>query len=155
MGVLSRRWIQIAWLVAVLTCATPLPAEDLGLRVPEGFEVSLYAGDDLAHDIYSMTLDSQGRVVVAGRDYVKILHDDDRDGRADRATLFSSRPGQRRSRHALSGRRSAGTGDDSLMLLRDSDGTARPMACPKIGRNCGIPNTAPTASSADPMAGSM
>ena len=37
-----------------------------GLLVPEGFSVTLYADDDLAHDIYSLTIDAQGRVVVAG-----------------------------------------------------------------------------------------
>ena len=34
-----------------------------GFRVPDGFEVSLYAGDDLAHDIFSMTTDAKGRIV--------------------------------------------------------------------------------------------
>ena len=78
----------------ILTCsANPLAAEaDLGLRVPDGFEVSLYADDALAHDIFSMTVDARGRVVVAGAGYVKVLHDTDGDGRADRATLFSSLP---------------------------------------------------------------
>ncbi len=54
----------------VLCCAATTrltAADDLGVRVPEGFEVSLYADDTLAHDIYSMTIDAQGRVVVAGR----------------------------------------------------------------------------------------
>ena len=37
------------------------PAEELGIRVPEGFEVSLYADDTLAHDIFSMTVDASGR----------------------------------------------------------------------------------------------
>ena len=31
-----------------------------GFRVPDGFEVSLYAGDDLVHDIFSMTTDGDG-----------------------------------------------------------------------------------------------
>jgi hypothetical protein len=47
---------------------------------------------ELAHNIYSLTIDSHGRVVVAGPGYVKILHDDDGDGHADLATLFSDRP---------------------------------------------------------------
>ncbi len=63
-----------------------------GFNVPEGFQVTRYADDSLAHDIYSMTMDSHGRVVVAGRGYVKILHDTDQDGRADQATLFSNFP---------------------------------------------------------------
>ena len=40
-------------------------ADDPGVRVPADFEVTLFAGDELAHDIYSMTIDSRGRVVVA------------------------------------------------------------------------------------------
>ena len=42
-------------------------ADEIGVKVPEGFEVTEFAGDNLAHDIYSMTIDSQGRVVVAGQ----------------------------------------------------------------------------------------
>src|SRR3990172_13289514 len=65
---------------AVIQAADDLAA---GVKVPEGFEVSLYADDDLAHDIFSMTIDSHGRVVVAGPGYVRILLDTDADGKAD------------------------------------------------------------------------
>src|SRR5690348_10058810 len=63
-----------------------------GLKVPPGFKVTLYADDALATDISSLTIDARGRVVVSGPGYVKILEDSDRDGRADRAILFSDRP---------------------------------------------------------------
>lgn len=62
---------------------------DLGVRVAKGFDVSLFADSDLADDIYSMTLDARGRVVVSGPGYVRILHDLDDDGKADRATNFA------------------------------------------------------------------
>ena len=52
--------------VVLLAFPAALVAEEHGLGVPEGFEVSLYADDVLAHDIFSMTVDAQGRVVVAG-----------------------------------------------------------------------------------------
>src|SRR5262245_56761228 len=81
----------LALSLAHLFCL-PAGDEDLGIEVPPGFEVSLYADDELAHDIFSMTVDAKGRVVVAGAGYVKILHDDNDDGRVDRATLFSARP---------------------------------------------------------------
>ena len=109
----------------VLCCAllaATAAADDVGLRAPVGFEVSLFAGDDLAHDIYSMTLDSQGRVVVAGRDYVKTLHDDDGDGKADRATLFANKPASGAHGMLFLGSDLLATGDDSLLLLRDIDG---------------------------------
>ncbi len=67
--------------------------QELGFRLPEGFRVRLFAGDELAHDIFSMTIDHQGHVVVAGRGYVKRLLDTDGDGRADRAVLLSPQPG--------------------------------------------------------------
>ena len=59
------------------------------LSVPEGFKVTRFADDDLASDIYCMTFDAQGRAVVAGQDYIRVLVDDDNDGRADRAIPFS------------------------------------------------------------------
>ncbi len=40
--------------------AAPAAADDLGLRVPPGFRVTLYADETLANDIYAMTLDAQG-----------------------------------------------------------------------------------------------
>ena len=66
--------------------------EDLGLKVAPGFRVSLYADHELANDIYAMTLDSQGRVVVTSRGYIKVLHDTRGTGKADRATLFATTP---------------------------------------------------------------
>jgi putative membrane-bound dehydrogenase-like protein len=65
-------------------------AEDLGLRVAPGFRVTLYADQDLANDIFAMTLDSHGRVVVTGPGYIKILHDTKGTGKADQATVFAT-----------------------------------------------------------------
>lgn len=107
-------------------------AEDFGIKAPEGFEVSLFAGDDLAHDIYSMTIDSKGRIVVAGRDYVKILHDDDLDGKADRATLYSSVPKSGAHGMVFDGPDLLCTGDDALMKLRDTDGDGVADGPPEI-----------------------
>src|SRR5438132_4086927 len=70
---------------------SPLSADNVqhGLRVPPGFEVTEFADSKLANDIFSMTLDPRGRVVVSGRGYIRILVDDDNDGRADRAIDFA------------------------------------------------------------------
>jgi putative heme-binding domain-containing protein len=60
-----------------------------GLRVPDGFEVTEYAGSELANDIFCMTIDPHGRVIVSGRGYTRVLVDDGK-GRAARATdLFA------------------------------------------------------------------
>ncbi|HEX3728074.1 MAG TPA: hypothetical protein VHV08_17605, partial [Pirellulales bacterium] len=82
----------------------------------------LYADDSLAHDIFSMTIDAQGRVVVAGAGYVKTLHDDDADGRADRTTLYSSLPASGAHGMVFDGPDLICSGDDSIMRLRDADG---------------------------------
>ncbi|MEX0679654.1 MAG: hypothetical protein WD063_21470 [Pirellulales bacterium] len=108
------------------------PADEPGIRVPDGFEVSLYADDTLAHDIFSMTLDARGRVVVAGLDYVKTLHDDDGDGRADRATLFSSVPISGAHGMVFDGPDLVCTGDDAVMRLVDRDGDGAADGQPEI-----------------------
>ncbi|HVR85335.1 MAG TPA: PVC-type heme-binding CxxCH protein [Planctomycetota bacterium] len=96
------------------------PVEDLGLRIAPGFKVSLYSGPDVANDIYAMTLDSQGRVVVTSQGWIKILHDDGH-GKADRATVFAS------TRTGGMGMCFDGTdllfsGDQGLWRFRDKDG---------------------------------
>lgn len=126
------------------TLALSAEPADVGLEAPEGFAVSPFAGDELAHDIYSMTLDAQGRVVVAGRDYVKILHDDNRDGRADRATLFSKIPKSGCHGMFFDGPHLICTGDGGLWRIPDGNGDGEadgepqllaPMRDPEHGAN--------------------
>jgi putative membrane-bound dehydrogenase-like protein len=117
--------------VARLICAAitwlsfagiPFADDDLGIRAPAGFEVSLFAGDELAHDIYSMTVDAQGRIVVAGAGYVKTLHDDDGDGKADRAVLFSDRPKSGAHGMLCEGNALYASGDKGIWKFVDKDG---------------------------------
>ena len=63
-----------------------------GLKVPAGFEVVEFADGKLANDIHVMTVDPKGRVIVAGRGYIRILVDDDGDGKADHAIEFAQTP---------------------------------------------------------------
>ena len=93
----------------------------IGIQSPKGFEVTLYADDDLAHDINCMTIDPRGRVVVAGQGYVKILHDTDDDGRADKATLFSEFPKSGAHGMVFVGNDLIATGDNMVMRLQDED----------------------------------
>ncbi|MCG8586334.1 MAG: hypothetical protein MI757_16625, partial [Pirellulales bacterium] len=106
-----------------------------GLRAPEGFEVTLYADDDLAHNIYSMTIDSRGRVVVAGPGYVKTLHDDNNDGRADRATLFSPIPKSGAHGMCFDGDDLICTGDNRVMRIRDTDADGKADGEPVVWTN--------------------
>jgi putative heme-binding domain-containing protein len=93
------RPIGVALMISLsLTQAAPGPTPraaatvQLGLRVPPGFQVTEYADSRLANDIFSLTCDPRGRVVVSGPGYIRILVDDDNDGRADRAVEFAAGP---------------------------------------------------------------
>ena len=63
--------------------------QTLGLRHPTGFVVTRFASREQAPDIISLTLDSQSRVVVSGRGWIKRLEDTDADGQADKVITFA------------------------------------------------------------------
>jgi putative membrane-bound dehydrogenase-like protein len=66
------------------------PPNALGLRLPPHFHATEFAGPELAPNIYAMTLDAKGRVVVTGPGYIRRLEDTGRHGKADKATLFAA-----------------------------------------------------------------
>jgi putative membrane-bound dehydrogenase-like protein len=113
--------VLLFFFVVVVPSSIVSADEPAEFRVPEGFRVRLYAGDQLAHDIYSMTLDAQGRVVVAGRGYVKTLYDDDGDGQADRAKLFAAEPVEGARGLYFDGPDLICTGDNALARYCDQD----------------------------------
>src|SRR5262245_23960060 len=94
----SRR--RVAMLIIVLVfplseglglCAADLVnVPSFGLRITRGFRVSLFADADLANDIYAMTLDDRGNVIVTSQGYIRTLLDINGDGRADRAEEFGA-----------------------------------------------------------------
>src|SRR5438105_511554 len=82
------RWIALVMTVVLTACASAQNVQH-GLRVPAGFEVTEFADSKLANDIFTMTLDPKGRVVVAGRGYIRILTGKDR---ADSAIEVADAP---------------------------------------------------------------
>lgn len=94
---------------------------DIGIRVPEGFRAELYADDELAHDIHSLTFDSFGRVVVSGPGYVRILIDSDKDGRAEAFKQFVDRPTTGAQGMFWLGRSLMCSGDEGLQIFRDDN----------------------------------
>jgi putative membrane-bound dehydrogenase-like protein len=111
---------SVVWFLSQ-SCTVVRAQENTGLNVPEGFSVSLYADDDLAHDIYSLTVDAQGRVVVAGRGYVRILIDEDGDGKAEKYKQFSDVPANGAMGMFFLGSDLICTGDGGLLRFRDAD----------------------------------
>src|SRR5688572_1483240 len=64
--------------------------DDLGLRIARGFRVTQYADASLANDIYAMTMDSRGDVLVTSRGYIRTLLDNNEDGIADSSREFGA-----------------------------------------------------------------
>ena len=109
----------------------PTMAQD-GLKLPNGFEAALIADDALAHDIYSMTVDSLGRVVVSGPGYVRILLDTDADGKADTYRQYADGPANGAQGLFFHGRDLLCTGDAGLIRYRDRDGDDRADGPPEL-----------------------
>jgi putative heme-binding domain-containing protein len=84
--------LLVALVVVVLPARALAQPAVAGLKAPPGFVVTEFADSKLANDIICMTVDPKGRVVVAGRGYIRILVDDDSDGKADRAIEVAAAP---------------------------------------------------------------
>ncbi|HYG74366.1 MAG TPA: PVC-type heme-binding CxxCH protein [Planctomycetota bacterium] len=114
--------------LCVLSVSTlnSLPAGegDLGLRVPPGFHVTLYADHTIANDIYAMTLDSKGRVVVTSQGWIKTLIDKDGDGKADTAEVFAT-TGSGGMGMCFDGNDLYFTGDNGVWRYVDADGDGK------------------------------
>ena len=80
--------LSAAILTSSASAAEPAP----GFKLPPGFEITQYAGPELANDIYTLHIDADGRIVVAGRGYVRQLIDTDNDGKADKAVELIPAP---------------------------------------------------------------
>ncbi len=103
-----------------------------GLKVPDGFQATLYADDDLAHDIFSMTIDSLGRVVVSGPGYIRILIDADQDGVAESFQQYADGPRTGAQGMQFVGRDLLCTGDAGLIRYRDRDADDRADGKPEV-----------------------
>lgn len=112
--------------VLLLSFTTSLHAQTPhGLRVPDGFEVTEFADSSLANDIYCMSLDPQGRVVVSGRGYIRLIVDDNGDGRADRSLEFAGAPKDGAMGLFWEEDNLFCMGDGGLRRYRDADGEGR------------------------------
>lgn len=95
------------------------------LQVPDGFRVTHFADDDVAHDIYSLTFDPNGQVVVSGPGYIRTLIDVDGDGRADQFSTFARAPGTGAMGLCFAGPHLLASGDEGVLLFRDTNRDGR------------------------------
>src|SRR5262249_13273282 len=88
-------------------------------------EVALFADSKLANDIHCLTIDPKGRVVVSGRGYLRVLIDDDGDGKADRVLDFAHPI--KEGAHGLlwEGEDLWAVGDGGLRRYRNASGAGR------------------------------
>ncbi len=119
LSIIISAWcaIRLAFLPGVAGAQT----SGVGLRAPEGFAVTWYADDDLAHDIFSMTTDAQGHVWVSGAGYLRVLMDRDGDGRADHSQLFADAPRSGAQGLWCEGSEIYCVGDGGLLRFTDRD----------------------------------
>lgn len=115
----------LATIVLLVAASTSVAQPQLGFEAPPGFEVTLFADDNLATDIHCLTFDAKGRVVVSGKNYIKILEDTDGDGKADRAILFSNVPKNGAHGMAFDGNDCIAVGDEGVRRLIDRDGDGK------------------------------
>ncbi len=102
------------------------------LRVPDGFEATVYATDALVHNAYCMTLDTQDRVVVSAPGYVRVLVDRDQDGDADEAVTFADGPTSGAQGLCFDGNDLLAVGDGGLLRYRDADGDQNADGPPRL-----------------------
>lgn len=112
-------------LLMTASLAGDAQAESVPLNVPKGFRVSIYADETLVHDVFSLTFDAQGRVVVSGRGYIHTLLDNDGDGRADAVQEFADGPKTGAQGLYFDGSDLIASGDAGVIRYRDADGDGK------------------------------
>ncbi|MFM9960520.1 MAG: PVC-type heme-binding CxxCH protein [Planctomycetaceae bacterium] len=122
--------VFILALIAVF--GATLPAAEPALKAPDGFRVSLFADDDLAHDIHCLTIDSRGRITVAGNGFIKHLIDTDGDGVADKSELFAEGPAVGVQGMCWHGTDLLAVGGEGLLRFRDRDGDDKADGPPDV-----------------------
>jgi len=109
-------------IVLLMTCVAVAEDNTPAVKVPDGFEAVEFANDTHAHDVFSLTIDALGRVVVSGPGYVKILIDRDNDGRVDEVKKFADGPQSGAQGMYFHGRSLLCVGDGGLLRYRDQNG---------------------------------
>ncbi|MDF1810704.1 MAG: hypothetical protein P1V20_00755 [Verrucomicrobiales bacterium] len=107
-------------------------AEDIPFSIPDGFTVFHFAGDDLAHDIWCMTIDEKDRICVGGPGYIKFLIDTDGDGHADEAKLFTDKVRTGPMGLLVEGNSILSVESDAVVRYEDEDGDMQADGEPEI-----------------------
>ena len=112
---------MIVLVVVCLLSPVTGQSQPVPIRVPSGFQVTRFADDDLASNIYSMTMNADGEIVVSGPRYVRVLRDRDQDGHADHYHTFAEGPRTGAQGMYFDGHDLVFSGDQGVMRFRDQD----------------------------------
>jgi len=93
----------------------------LGLRLERGFRITQISDEQLANDIWCMTLNPRGEVVVSGAGYIATLLDTDGDGKLDKAVKFADTKGAMGLCFDETGKQLLVMGDGWLSEYRDDN----------------------------------
>ena len=92
-----------------------------GIKVPEGFEVTQVADDQLVTNIYSLAVSPKGQTFVTGPGYIKVLIDLDGDRVFESAKTFSNQPRSGAQGICFDGDDLLCTGDGALLKFTDAN----------------------------------
>lgn len=90
---------RIALLLFPIMIGTTAAADDVGIEVAEGLQITLAADDEVVPDCTNITIDSSGHVVASGPGYIRLLKDEDGDGRFEGYVTLTGSPA--RGAHGL------------------------------------------------------
>ena len=137
-----RRWLKFGQPIFVISACVlllllplnggSLLAAEPALKVPVGFDVRLFADDELAHDVHCLTIDSRGRITVAGNGFIKLLIDTDADGVADKAEIFAEGPAIGVQGMYWHGSDLLAVGGEGVLRFRDRDGDDKADGPPDV-----------------------
>jgi len=107
-------------------------SESSALDLPPGFQATLFAGDELASDVQCMTVNASGQIVVSGPGYIRVLIDQDGDGRAESAKTFANSPATGAQGLCVDGNAYYCIGDEGLLRYLDEDGDNQADGPPEL-----------------------
>ncbi len=114
------------FVIAMLAFSAPFPSEsasgaEAGIEVAQGLTIRQVADDDLIPDCTTIAVDRAGNVVASGPGYIRMLMDDDGDGRFDRYTTLVDGPDHGAHGLCFDDASLFYVGDDGVWQVTDTD----------------------------------
>ncbi len=118
---LLLRCSALLFSVSCLPTQTLSQLQPIPLEVPEGFQVSLFSGQEMCPDIQCLATDTSGNLVASGPGYIRVLFDDNQDGRADRFREYYAGPKTGAQGMFVDGDNLYCIGDAGLLRFQDAN----------------------------------